>query len=340
MADSIRRLVPGQAQRQVVHPISLSHIRYRCIVECSFDRLTRLPSYSKTAIIERVGLAARRRLAHAENRIMRRALRVVHCCVLFCAVLFEGWTSNAQDQSVNVLRGTPSNQRIASPSIPVPPQQTAVWNAPETKLPKEFASAACTLFRQGLADPRGCQYCAIELSAGNHVSGDDRVISTHGWLIPSGATEGPCFAICWNGVVYPVVTRKGGADLRADVLNAVKAERKARRAQLDGNWRTGGVPSASRDEGSLEIAAVCHQSPKPLWACLLLRLGEVELAEKSWAACARSSQGLAARRKHPRTRTWIWRETGPGRCFIARSMPTCVGTTASHCRRPRRSCPF
>ena len=236
---------------------------------------------------------------------MQRALRVVHCCVLFCAVLFEGWTSNAQGQSVNVLGGTPSHQRIASPSIPGLPQQTAVWNAPETKLPKEFASAACTLFRQGLADPRGCQYCAIELSAGNHVSGDDRVISTHGWLIPPGATEGPCFAICWNGVVYPAVTRKGGADLRADVLNAVKAEWKAREASLTGIGGLGASRLPPATKAALKSPRCAINRPSPCGPVSFCGWARSNWRRSRGLRALRTNQGLAARRKHPRIRTWI-----------------------------------
>ncbi len=154
--------------------------------------------------------------------------------------------------------------------------------------------------------------CAIRLGAGNYVSADGIAVSTHGWLIPSSAVAGPRFAICWNGVVYPVVASGGLADLRADVLNAIKAEQEAREAQLNGNWRIGGVPFASSDEGSLEVAAVCHQSPTPLWACLLLRLGEVELAEKSWAACAPVEPGPRDPQEAPEdpyldlARDWTW----------------------------------
>ena len=65
-----------------------------------------------------------------------------------------------------------------------PPQQTAAWTAPQTKLPKVFVSATAALFRQGLADPRGCRYCAIEVRLGSWRH-EEILVSTHGWLIPA-----------------------------------------------------------------------------------------------------------------------------------------------------------
>jgi hypothetical protein len=71
-------------------------------------------------------------------------------------------------------------------------------------------------------------------------------------------------------------------DLRADVLAAVKAGEDAYAAQRAGNP---GFRYARVDEDSLDTSGVSHESPRRLWACLLLRLGEAELAEKTWAAC-------------------------------------------------------
>ena len=50
------------------------------------------------------------------------------------------------------------NMRLAEPSLPVPPEQAVPWKPPATKFSKRFVEAVATLFRQGLADPRGCQY--------------------------------------------------------------------------------------------------------------------------------------------------------------------------------------
>lgn len=236
----------------------------------------------RTAIIEsKVGRETA--LARRGEQSMQRPSRFVFYWVLFCAAVYRGWSSDAQAQSVNVQGAIPASQHSAAAMIAAPPQQAAAWNAPESKLPREFVSAADALFRQGLADPRGCLYCAIELDAGVCLRGNGAVVSTHGWLIPTSAVSGPRFAICWNGVVYPLVASGKPADLRADVLDAIKADQDAQEAWLEGN---AGFQSYHFDEDSFETSAASHQSPRRLWACLLLRLGEVELAEKSWAACA------------------------------------------------------
>lgn len=214
---------------------------------------------------------------------MQRTARIVLNWVLFSAAVIHSEAIDSPAQSVDVQRHAPPNRHLAVESIPTPPQQAAAWHAPKTKLPKEWVSAAETLFRQGLADPRGCSYCAIELDAGSCLSSAGGVVSTHGWLIPADDAKGQRFAICWNGVVYPIVASGQPADLRADVLDAIKLNPAEKEAWSQGR---GGSMSSGLDEDSLEISKVSHQWPSRLWACLLLRLGQVELAEKTWAACA------------------------------------------------------
>ena len=99
-------------------------------------------------------------------------------------------------------------------TLPPPPAQTQVWVAPPTKLPEEFVTASTELFKEGLADPRGCEYREVEVVVGS-CWGDAYVTKTSGWVWPTGDKQK--FGVCWNGLVYPLVTVGKPADLHADI---------------------------------------------------------------------------------------------------------------------------
>jgi len=166
----------------------------------------------------------------------------------------------------------------AEPTLPVPPQQNAPWTPP-VGLPAPLVSAATTLFAEGLADPRGGEYRQISVHIGNVWSGDGGIVSVHGWVLPQPAA-GQRYAVCWNGLVYPVVSLNDRADLSADVAALVKADADIRANYLKGNptqpyfrFLQGAIP---------ESQSVSQTSLLPLKAALLLRLGEGELAQHFW----------------------------------------------------------
>ena len=213
---------------------------------------------------------------------MHRSLSVVSYCALFSASVALGWSPIARGQIANVLGGISSKPpRLASDLIPSPPQQAAAWQAPDTKLSKEFVSATATLFRQGLADPRGCEYREIEVLVGGfEPPWSDTVVKTRGWVLPDAGKQVQRFGVCWNGLVYPLVSIGKASDLRADALTAAKAAMAPALGGTGRYWQPYG-----EDFGichAWEGRTVAHDSPLPIKACLLLRLGEVELAEKLW----------------------------------------------------------
>jgi hypothetical protein len=161
-------------------------------------------------------------------------------------------------------------------TFPEPPQQRAAWKPPKTSLSADLLAATGTLFLQGLADPRGCEYRVIEITVGESTGGPGEHVSTHGWVLPG--TGERRYAVCWNGLVYPVLTVGAPADLRRDVLTVVEpVERKRKGAPsrvFGGSWAVG------------EAGAVSVGAADRLRSCLLLRLGEEELARRMWAACA------------------------------------------------------
>jgi hypothetical protein len=175
----------------------------------------------------------------------------------------------------------PGQERKPTPpftgkTLPVPPRQKQPWKEPSTTLPRVFVRASESLFEAGLADPRGCPYREIEVGTGSCWSGDAGVVPTHGWVLPSHRGEKQRFAVCWNGLVYPVVSVGKPADFQADVRALLKADQEVRaRAGEDFYRFRNAYP---------EAMSVSHRTLLPVKACLLLRLGKVGLAQEVWKA--------------------------------------------------------
>ncbi len=193
---------------------------------------------------------------------------------VFAAVaVLEPWCLSAG------VRAAPSMPRFTGDSIPAPPAQKTVWAPPDAAIEDVFVSAAQALFGQGLADPRGCGYREIAVATGSCWSGYAGVVKTHGWVLPADGDSSQRFAVCWNGLVYPVVSVGDMADLRQDILPVVEADEDARlRYEKDNPGRSFYRHRHAVPEGG----SVSHESMMSLKACLLLRLGEADLARKLW----------------------------------------------------------
>jgi hypothetical protein len=196
---------------------------------------------------------------------------------IVCATLFlAAATTAADDQPAPPFRGQ---------GLPTPPAQDRPWTPPQSNLAAPIVSATQELFRAGLADPRGCEYREISLRTGNCWSGDSGIAKTHGWVLP--ATDDPQrFAVCWNGLVYPVAAVGAKADLRASVLAATKTENERVDRDEKVNQRSSRLLFYVTSEGQM----IAHDQIYPLRTCLLLRLGEGGLAETMWTTWARGVQ--------------------------------------------------
>jgi hypothetical protein len=171
--------------------------------------------------------------------------------------------------------------RFTGADIPAPPMQKKPWTAPKAALPAKLVAAITLLFEQGFADPRGCEYREIRVAAGGYLGRTAEVLLTHGWVLPGRPDDAHRFAVCWNGLVYPVATVGARADLKADVGAAIKR--------------------AKRDESSEEFDPPDGEEGQSLWhrrlkggrcIALVLRAGEGELAEQLWKAEHPSPAGL------------------------------------------------
>ncbi|MGD1086365.1 MAG: hypothetical protein ABSA47_16635 [Verrucomicrobiota bacterium] len=163
-----------------------------------------------------------------------------------------------------------TSPRFSGKSLPVPPKQHSPWTTPVSNLPTNYVSAASALFAQGLADPRGCEYREIEVGTGNVWTGDGGVVSTHGWVLPGG--KSPRFAICWNGLVYPVAGIGTNANLTVDVAYLV--------TNGAATW-VSAIP---------EAMSVSQSSLLGIKGCLLLWLGRGDLATAYWQGEIRGRQ--------------------------------------------------
>lgn len=185
-----------------------------------------------------------------------------------------------------VTAAAPGQDRKPSPpftgtALPAPPRQKAPWRAPDVKLPNELLTATATLFDAGLADPRGGEYRVIDVGTGSPWNGDAGLLRTHGWVLPARPGEKQRFAVGWNGLVYPVVHVGERADLRADIRAVLDADAKqrdefAKKRPQDDFYRF--------RHAWAETHSVSHTSLLPLKTCLLMRLGEGELARHWWQA--------------------------------------------------------
>jgi hypothetical protein len=204
--------------------------------------------------------------------------------VVVIAILLSAFSSRAKPAETNAATAqnlparqmlgisgifTTAPERKASPpftgkELPLPPKQHASWTIPKNDLPTNYVSATELLFQQGMADPRGCDYREIEIGTGEVWQGDGGVVKVHGWVLPGKSVKK--FAVCWNGMVYPVISVGTNADIEADMAMLV--------TNMATSWRSA-LPEA------LTASEKWSDSIK---GCFLLRLGRADLAERLWLA--------------------------------------------------------
>lgn len=150
----------------------------------------------------------------------------------------------------------------------------------QDSLPAALRSATDTLFEQGMADPRGYEYREFEISGGS-VWGGSSNIKIHGWLLPAGTNGSERQGIGWNGLAYPVVAVGEKADLRADMLELIKADEEAR-ARFKSEYPNS--PFRRLSMATSNSYSACEKTLLPMKAVMLLRLNQEELAAEVWAA--------------------------------------------------------
>ncbi len=199
---------------------------------------------------------------------------------LVLAIVLVGWWSS---RGLGQAEFTPI--RFAGPSIPTPPRQTEPWAAPATRLPRFLINSTTDLFAAGMADPRGCDYRAVEV-------GDGEPIATHGFVFTRPGQPTERFVVGWDGVVYPALKVGEPADLDADIRTltaTIQASNAQNPADPTGRGRLpAGFGSRRfflfRPAGTPATGPASVETTTPLKVCLLLRLGRADLAENLFAA--------------------------------------------------------
>ena len=207
---------------------------------------------------------------------------------------------------------------LAEPTLPAPPRQGDPWEPPPVPenaadpaaaLPADAIDVARTLFAQGLADPRGCEYRQIAVVTGS-VWGGVGAVDTRGWVLPSEDRNAPRFAVCWNGLVYPVLRVGPPADPAADVAAAEKVDAAARRAWFERHTPEQREIFHYRPFGLDADEGLKPAQPRGVPVCLLLRSGRGDLAARLHATFApdgmKEDDDAAARRYVSWAGDWLW----------------------------------
>jgi hypothetical protein len=169
---------------------------------------------------------------------------------------------------------------LVVPDLPLPPEQGTAWTAPRP-VSSNLLAAAEALFQQGFPDPRGCEYREVSLTVSGVWTPQAQAVSTHGWVLPAGSDPAQRYAICWNGLIYPVTEVGAPADLHADTMALVP-------------------PNARRfNQGLGEIRSVFPTNSPSSRVLLLLRCGEVEAAVKNWVPSEQFMNQAQLERRRP-----------------------------------------
>jgi hypothetical protein len=150
--------------------------------------------------------------------------------------------------------------------LPESPRQHSAWR-PDTSVPTNILSAAETIYEQGFPDPHGCEYREIEVAVSGVWVGKVSLVKTRGWVFPekSGTNQ---FAICWNGLIYPVAKVSAPADLLSEIMSSNSPA--SRRLGFNGGFAIG------------EDRSIIYANALSTRILLLLRCGETAAALTNW----------------------------------------------------------
>jgi hypothetical protein len=210
-----------------------------------------------------------------------------------------------------VAGSVPAAPALPSPyagtSLPVPPKQNDPW-APwaGADLSPLLVSDVETLFRQGLADPRGLAYHEVEIAVGDVWSGGGKPVKTTAWVLPHTPSVEQSFVVAWNGLVYPAVSVGPKRDLAADLTAAIHADEEARKAR-------GAEPGSSSFRGfgvHGEAGSSAAEGVSLLRALMAIRAGEQKLGRALWnAIMVDAREGDRLHRGDPYllvATDWVW----------------------------------
>jgi len=216
-------------------------------------------------------------------------MKIFTCPLLTACATFAAMVLPPAAPGQAGLKAMPeSPQFFTGDALPVPPQQSAQWSppAPSAALPEKLIAATLELFAQGLADPRGGEYRQVEVVTGS-VWGSVAVEPVHAWVLPVAPGVVQRFAVGLNGLVYPMLKVGPPVDLHAEVRAIIADDRarmeKSRQNNL--NFPHFRMMQAVTEPEGLTLKGRHSDTAWqmfPIPGCLLMRLGETELAAEWW----------------------------------------------------------
>lgn len=127
------------------------------------------------------------------------------------------------------------------------------------------------LVRLGMPNPKGAEYCEVEISINDGFK-KTRNVKTHGWV----AATDKGHAICWNGQTYPLVKAGSAANLRTDLADMMADCKRPN----DGSAKIMSEADAKSHVPSEIDWRTCDQDKIPMLICL----GEQDSASRLWTA--------------------------------------------------------
>ncbi|MDI1433623.1 hypothetical protein [Polyangium sorediatum] len=168
---------------------------------------------------------------------------------------------------------------FADTILPAPPAQGKPTKpGPRLGLPEDLVRAVETLFRSGVADPRGLPYHEVSITLTTQPEGPGEVVATKGFVLP-GPEHEPRFGVLWNGLVYPLVSVGPAADLYADI-EALRANDKRICDQQAAHFPD--MPCIRTRAPRPELPSHRLEEILPMHAAILVQLGQDTLARSVW----------------------------------------------------------
>ncbi|WP_272425436.1 hypothetical protein [Polyangium jinanense] len=209
----------------------------------------------------------------------RRAFRLVFLALAAC-----GPASVPPPRPTETPQNAPENTApppwpFADTILPAPPAQgTPTEPGPRPGLPEGLVRAVETLFRSGLADPRGLPYHEAAITLTTQPEGPGETVATKAFVLP-GPESGPRFGILWNGLVVPLVAVGPPADLRADIESLRASDKRICDQQLA---HFPGMPCIRTRGPRPELQSHKLEQILPMQVAMLVQLGEDTLARTLW----------------------------------------------------------
>ena len=150
----------------------------------------------------------------------RRASGIVPSILLVAVQSIAGLDDSAVAEVPEVKESSP---QFSGKSIPDPPDQHKASTSPSTRVPPAQVADFALLFKQGLADPRGCE---LPGHSGDHGKAGQWATPAwspaHGWVLPAMGVRPATVRDLLERARLPHRLRRRRVGLKADILDGIR----------------------------------------------------------------------------------------------------------------------